>query len=146
MDRYTHCGIPFSTCTPNFVKLSSLAVEICPKTKFAKTPHGDRILLPVLRLPPAILVDHVLLCRISARSDNQWTRYGNLTNSTWPPSAILDFLGWHIWTIPHVAGPHYLCKHTKFGEDNLIGGGDMPPKWNSKKCFLTAEFCFHFQC
>jgi len=31
----------------------------------------------------------------------------------------------------------YIC--TKFGEDILIGGGDMLPKWNSKKCSLAAE-------
>jgi len=35
--------------------------------------------------------------------------------------------------------------HTKFGEDSLIGGGDVPPKRSSKKRPLVAEFYFRFQ-
>jgi len=34
--------------------------------------------------------------------------------------------------------------YTKFGEDTLIAGGDMAPKWNSTTR-LAAEFYFRFQ-
>jgi len=50
-------------------------------------------------------------CKISAKSDNPRPSYSDVTNSTWPPSAILDFQGKRIWTIPHVDGPRSLRTH-----------------------------------
>jgi len=42
-------------------------------------------------------------------------------------------------SISHVKRPYI-----KFGEDILIGGGDMPPESNFKR-LLVAEFYFRFQ-
>jgi len=50
-------------------------------------------------------------CKISAKLDNRWPSNGDSNNSRWPPLAILDYEGKRIWTIPHVAGPHYLRTH-----------------------------------
>jgi len=49
-----------------------------------------------------------------------------------------------------VFGPSYQLPpifylHIKFVADTLIGGGDIPPKLNSKQRFLPAEFNFRFQ-
>jgi len=67
-------------------------------------------------------------CKISAKSDDWLPSYRNLTISTWPPSAILDFPRKSIWITPHVVDPHFphTHTHTKFGADNLIGAEDKP--------------------
>jgi len=59
-------------------------------------------------------------------------------------ASILDYGGKRIWTIPCVAGPHYL-RTQQTGEDILIHGGDIPPKRNSKKRPLAAEFYFRLK-
>jgi len=43
--------------------------------------------------------------------DNPQPSCSYLTYWTWPPSAIFDFRGKHIWTNLHVAGPHCLRTH-----------------------------------
>jgi len=62
-------------------------------------------------------------CIISAKSDNRRPSCGDTNNSRWPASAIFDYGRKHIWTILHV-----IYVHSKYGEDILIGGTDMPAK------------------
>jgi len=77
-------------------------------------------------LTPAILrrPSYLSPCKISAKSDNRLLSNSDLSNSRWPPSAILDF---------RTLRDFIIYAYTKFGEDILIGGVDMPPEWNSKK-------------
>jgi len=60
------------------------------------------------------------------------------------PSAILYFQK-KIFGPIHTLWDPILYEHTKFGEDTLIGGEDMPQKQILKKRPLTAEFYFRFQ-
>jgi len=55
----------------------------------------------------------------------------------------MDYEAKRIWPFRTLRNP-IICTHTKFGEDILIGGGDMAPKRNSKKRPLAAEFYFRF--
>jgi len=40
----------------------------------------------------------------------------------------------------HTLGDPIFYLHTKFSEDNLIGGGDIPPTLNSEQRPLAAGF------
>jgi len=46
-------------------------------------------------------------------------------------------------SIPHAGDPIFYL-YIKFGEDILIGGGDMSLKLNAKQRSLAAEFYFRF--
>jgi len=77
-------------------------------------------------------------CIISAKSDNR-PSYGDSDNSRWPLSAIWDYGGKHIWTTPHVVGPHYTSNLVKISgsateicpqngiQKTLPGGGILLP-------------------
>jgi len=87
---------------------------------------------------------YVSPCKISAKSDNRRPSYGDSNNSRWPPSAILDYDRKRIWTIPHVAGPHYLCTHRIWWR-YLDRRNRHDPQTEIEKRLLSAKFYFRFQ-
>jgi len=119
----------FSDNCDNKVKvLVSLISMVVTGTLLVRLPNGG-ILLPVLILTLAILrgLACVSPCKILAKSDDYLPSYTNSSNSRWPLFSILHFRGKRIWTIPHVAGPHYLCTHQSWWRYF-----DIPSKRNLK--------------
>jgi len=83
-------------------------------------------------------------CKIWIKSDSLRPNYSDLPNWTWPPSAILDIQAGALGPL-HVFWDPIFHARTIFCEDILIGAGVIPPKRNSKKRTMAAEFFFWFQ-
>jgi len=78
------------------------------------------------------------LCKIGALLDE--------ANNSWPAMDSVRHLGCLKEAFHTLATPFYThTVHTKFGEDTLIGRGNMAPKLNSKQRPLVADFYLQFQ-
>jgi len=88
---------------------------------------------------------YLSLCKIWMKSDKPCPTYSVLTYGSWLPSAILDFQGKHICTIPHIVRPRCLRTY-QIWWICLDLQWIYAPKTNfEKKRPFMAEFYFRFQ-